>query len=70
MKVNKLKINFNGFNILTYLDEDRKRNVYIEEDTISESVSESELTISKDKVEETIKETENQEKEEKDVVNE
>lgn len=69
MKVNKLKINFNGFNILTYLDEDRKRNVYIEEDTISESVSESELTISKDKVEETIKETENQEKEEKDVVN-
>ena len=69
MKVNKLKINFNGFNILTYLDEDRKRNGYIEEDTISESVSESELTISKDKVEETIKETENQEKEEKDVVN-
>ena len=56
--------------VSNYIDEDRKRNGYIEEDTISESVSESELTISKDKVEETIKETENQEKEEKDVVNE
>lgn len=46
-----------------YIVEDRKRNGYIEEETISESESESELNTSNDnaKVEETITETETKE---------
>lgn len=49
--------------VSNYIDEDRKRNGYIEDETISESESESEskLPISNDKVEETSTETKTKE---------